>query len=253
MAGLGVGEWVFVGLVPLCLLVEQLAPRVAQPVLSVDNGRRLVYLALRAVLGAVAAFVIVEAAKRPPAWGLDAAGVPLVAQGALALVLVDLKQYWIHRADHRFAWLWRFHKVHHSATYLNWLATSQTHLLAVFVFQLGSSVLLVWLLGLAPAAYLVGAVVPSMVFGALLAHLNVDFPRGPLPWWARVVNSPNVHGVHHLRRIRAANFGEVFVLWDTLFGTFEAPTEAPREFGLPDEDFPRGVVAAQLAPFRRAA
>ncbi|HVV85128.1 MAG TPA: sterol desaturase family protein [Kofleriaceae bacterium] len=251
---MGPGEWVFVGLAPLCVLAEQVAPRVAgPPLLAAVNRRRIIYLAARAVVGAIAAFALVTLTRgwRVP-WRLDAAGVPFAARCALALVLVDLKQYWVHRADHRVAWLWRFHRVHHAATPLNWLASAETHLLAVLVFQLGSSIVLVWLVGLDPAAYLIGAVVPSMVIGALFAHLNVDVPRGPLPWWARVVNTPNVHARHHARRPDPANFAEVLVLWDVLFGTFEAPAATPPELGLAGETLPDGIVAAQLSPFRRA-
>ncbi len=40
---------------------------------------------------------------------------PLAAQLALALVIVEFFQYWIHRLEHETKWLWRFHATHHSA------------------------------------------------------------------------------------------------------------------------------------------
>lgn len=255
MIHLSVSDWVFIALVPLCILAEALVPRVrGEKLLSRYNGRLVIYLALRAQLGALAAFLLVGLGRWwSPSWGLEVHGVPFLVQCAIVLLAVDLKQYWIHRADHRFHWTWRFHRVHHASPHLNWLATAQTHLLGTFVMQNSTSVLVAWLLGAQPAAYLIGAMVPSMIIGALGAHLNVDFPRAgtPLPWWAKVVSTPNIHAQHHLARMHATNFGEVFVFWDALFGTFEAPPTAPKTFGLPDEpDFPKGILAAHIAAFR---
>ena len=43
-----------------------------------------------------------------------------------ALVAYDFLDYWVHRAQHRFAFLWRFHAVHHSVEDLDSL-NSYTH------------------------------------------------------------------------------------------------------------------------------
>src|SRR5687767_2956775 len=43
-------------------------------------------------------------------------------QLALAIVLGDVAVYWFHRASHHFGVLWRFHRVHHTSTSLDWLA-----------------------------------------------------------------------------------------------------------------------------------
>ena len=43
------------------------------------------------------------------------------------LVLTDLAQYWMHRAFHGVPLLWRFHRIHHSAETMDWLAGSRLH------------------------------------------------------------------------------------------------------------------------------
>ena len=46
----------------------------------------------------------------------------------VALVLFsDILVYWGHRLQHRVGFLWRFHAVHHSAEYLDWLAAHREH------------------------------------------------------------------------------------------------------------------------------
>ena len=52
---------------------------------------------------------------------------PWVAQLALALVIAELPQYWLHRLQHEREALWRFHAVHHSAPRLYWLNAARFH------------------------------------------------------------------------------------------------------------------------------
>ena len=52
---------------------------------------------------------------------------PLAAQLALALVLGEFFEYWVHRLMHEHEWLWRLHAVHHSAPRLYWLNAGRFH------------------------------------------------------------------------------------------------------------------------------
>jgi len=159
----------------------------------------------------------------------------------LALLLAfDLAEYVLHRLLHRFGWLWRLHAVHHSDTDLDVSSTVRHH-----PFEgLGVSFALVitaGLLGAAPyelAAY--------GVFGMavqLLAHANLAIPPRISSVVGWLIVTPAFHRLHHCRdeRFYNANFGEVFTIWDRLFGTLAAPSSAapaPAEFG----------VTAYLAP-----
>jgi len=48
-------------------------------------------------------------------------------QAVEVIVLSDLLIYWGHRLQHQIPFLWRFHKVHHSAERLDWLAAHREH------------------------------------------------------------------------------------------------------------------------------
>jgi len=52
---------------------------------------------------------------------------PWWLQAVEVVVLSDLVVYWAHRLQHNNAFLWRFHKVHHSSEHLDWLAAHREH------------------------------------------------------------------------------------------------------------------------------
>lgn len=45
----------------------------------------------------------------------------------ITIFAVDLMRYWLHRAAHENATLWRLHAVHHSVEQLYWLNTARFH------------------------------------------------------------------------------------------------------------------------------
>jgi sterol desaturase/sphingolipid hydroxylase (fatty acid hydroxylase superfamily) len=63
------------------------------------------------------------------------------------------------------------------------------------------------------------------------AHANIDFPRRRLPWLATFVTSPNAHALHHTKRDDRRNFGEILLVWDRLFGTYQCPVAARDQLG----------------------
>ena len=60
-------------------------------------------------------------------------GLPFFAELFLILSAADLVQYWTHRAYHEVPLLWRFHAVHHSAQYMDWMAGSRLHMFELIV------------------------------------------------------------------------------------------------------------------------
>ena len=67
-----------------------------------------------------------------------------LAQVLPALLVADLRGYWMHRSLHEGP-LWRLHAVHHSARQLDWLAAVRNHPLAEIVSRTGVVVPLVLL------------------------------------------------------------------------------------------------------------
>ena len=101
---------------------------------------------------------------------------PFVVQFIAILFLTDFVQHWVHRAFHRVPILWRFHRIHHSADVMDWLAGSRLHLVDVAVTR-GLTYVPIYLLGFAePPLY---AYVAFVSVQATFIHANVRFGLVP--------------------------------------------------------------------------
>jgi sterol desaturase/sphingolipid hydroxylase (fatty acid hydroxylase superfamily) len=173
-----------------------------------------------------------------------AAHLPLVAQAALALVAMDVVQYWLHRAFHGRT-LWPFHAVHHSAEQLDWTTTYRIHPVNFAVYSAGAMAL-VKLIGFSPAAFLVMGPF-NLVFGAMV-HANLNWTFGPLRY---VIASPVYHRWHHVKNpaVHDRNFAPTFPVLDLMFGTFYMPKGVlPSDYGV--EGAPTSYLAQMVYPFQ---
>jgi len=206
---------------------------------TASNHLGLLLLPLLAALG-------LFAGHWPAAW-------PFWLQVLLALLVLDLGISAAHHASHRWAWLWRFHAVHHSVQRLygfNGLMKHPLHQAVETVSGIAPLLLLGIPLPVATAAAFCVAV------QLLLQHSNADYRSGPLKY---VFANAEVHRFHHVNRAGEGdvNFGLFTTLWDHLAGTFHyAPGQAPRhttEVGLQDgAGYPRNYLAQLWQPFRPA-
>lgn len=173
---------------------------------------------------------------------------PLVVQLALALVIVELPQYWLHRWQHEHDALWRFHAVHHSAPRLYWLNAARFHPVDLGLLYAVGYVPLV-LLGCPEAVIMLFALFDA-VFG-MLQHSNIDVRLGPLNW---IFSMAEPHRWHHSRTLNEANtnYGSNLMVWDLAFGTFFLPRERtpPENIGIANlPDFPTPYLAQLASPF----
>lgn len=177
---------------------------------------------------------------------------PLIAQLALALLLIEFGGYWAHRLQHEVALLWRLHAPHHSAPRLYWLTSARNHAGDVVLTGI-MTVLPLTLLGAGEAV--VGLVAALAGVHFMLQHANIDLRLGPLNV---ILSGPEVHRWHHSPRIEEANgnYGGILLVWDRLFGTWipiPADRAPPTELGLLDmPGFPMGFWGQLLSPFRRS-
>jgi sterol desaturase/sphingolipid hydroxylase (fatty acid hydroxylase superfamily) len=174
------------------------------------------------------------------------AALPFAAQVAAAIVLGDVTVYFFHRACHRYAWLWRFHAVHHSAERLDWLAAHREHPLDGFLTSFAGNVP-AFLLGFRP-----DAIAPFLVFRgvwAVLVHANVRLPLGPLKW---LLGAPQLHHWHHARNPGTThNFANLAPWIDVVFGTHHDPgPDAVYTFGadVPARSYAGHLFAPLLPP-----
>ena len=99
-------------------------------------------------------------------------------QFAVLLVLKDLLEWCVHRLLHRVAWLWQFHKLHHSIAELDWIGNIRFHWMEIVVYKsLPYFPLLV--LGIDGQVVLWLAIFSTLI--GHLNHSNLKIGWGPLP------------------------------------------------------------------------
>jgi sterol desaturase/sphingolipid hydroxylase (fatty acid hydroxylase superfamily) len=146
-----------------------------------------------------------------------------LASWTAAFVLVDLAYYWSHRLSHEINVLWAGHVVHHSSEEYNLavaLRQSSLHGLFTWVFYVPLA-----LAGIPPVMY-----VTSYALNLLYQFWIHTRAVGRMGWLTeRVMNTPSHHRVHHGRNPRYLdrNHAGVLIVWDRLFGTFQAEEEEP--------------------------
>ncbi len=200
----------------------------------------LVGAALIALHGAIAALPL--AGLREPF-----AALPAAAQVLLAILVSDCATYWFHRASHRLPLLWRFHRVHHSAERLDWVAAYREHPVDNLLTRAVENLPLM-LLGL-PLAWIAGLAAFRGLW-ALYIHSNIGWT--PPRWLGGLLGSPRLHWWHHHPVAgQHANFANLDPLMDRLFGTYRHPDADPPELGDPAQPR-RGYGAHLLAAFGRA-
>lgn len=145
---------------------------------------------------------------------------PLWAEVVVGVMLLDLLgAYFIHWTEHKVKWMWKFHLVHHSDTTVD-VTTGLRHHPGETVFRLTYTIIAVFLIG-APMGIVMLYQSISVLF-AHLTHANINMPRGLDKAISMVFVTPNMHKVHHhfTQPLTDTNYGNIFSIWDRLFGTY---------------------------------
>lgn len=244
---------IFTGL--LFIPVERLfAHRRDQPLFRVEWREDLLYYFVSSLLVQVLTFLstspVLLLVKHTHWTGLRAAiaSQPLVLQIVEIMFLTDLVQYWVHRAFHRFPFLWNFHAVHHSAKAMDWMAGARMHFIEIVALR-GTTVVPMYLLGFAP---------PALYAYILLVYVHSTFLHANFGWnfdfLGRFLATPRFHHWHHgiEREAIDVNFSIHFPLLDRLFGTYYLPKgQWPQGYGIDGHPVPAGYWRQFLYPFRR--
>ena len=162
-------------------------------------------------------------------------------QALEVVVLSDFLIYWGHRLQHRVDILWRFHKVHHTAEHLDWLAAHREHPLDS-IYTIGLINLPAFVLGF-PLETLAGFIAFRGIW-AIYIHSNVRLPLGPI---RMLIGAPELHHWHHDLDRDAGNYANISPLMDILFGTYVCPDHEPEKFGI-HEEFPKNYVEQMIHP-----
>lgn len=140
----------------------------------------------------------------------------------LLLLATDFVWYWYHRLGHEINLFWGAHIVHHHSEDFNYTVSARITTLQAVVRNLFWCVLP--FVGFHPA----------MVIAILVVHGTYSFFThtqviGKLGWLEHIFITPSHHGVHHASNPKYINknYGDIFVFWDKLFGTFQVEEEKP--------------------------
>ena len=173
---------------------------------------------------------------------------PFLLQLFLAMFVADLFQYIAHRSFHVNSLLWRFHSVHHSIKYVDWISGSRLHMVDIFVTRSFSYIPL-YVLGFSNDVFYVYVVIVAIQ--AVIAHANTRIPFGPLKY---LLVTPQYHHWHHGKdqKLYNTNYAIHFPFIDKMFGTYYLPgNDWPQEMGLKNEKFPKGYFRQFIYPFIR--
>ncbi|MEX0905970.1 MAG: sterol desaturase family protein [Balneolaceae bacterium] len=145
---------------------------------------------------------------------------PLWLKVILGVMLLDfVGAYLIHWIEHKVKWMWKFHLIHHSDTTVD-VTTGLRHHPGETVFRISFTILGVFLIGI-PIGIVMFYQSLSVLF-AHLTHANINMPRKVDTALSWIFVTPNMHKVHHhyTQPLTDTNYGNIFAIWDRLFGTY---------------------------------
>jgi sterol desaturase/sphingolipid hydroxylase (fatty acid hydroxylase superfamily) len=174
--------------------------------------------------------------------------------------------YWLdHFLCHKIAFLWEFHKVHHSATVLTPFANYRVHPVDTIVYMNILSVIVGTASGLiryfaGDEFALTSTAVSGILYGAYMAiwgHLqHSHFWLSCTGLAGRMVLSPAHHQIHHSTDPVHfdKNFGASLALWDWLFGTLHIPQRRNEHlrFGTEGDAHLKRFIPSVIYPFHYA-
>ncbi|WP_350291085.1 sterol desaturase family protein [uncultured Croceitalea sp.] len=179
---------------------------------------------------------------------------PLWLYVLLGLMLLDLiGAYTAHLVEHKVKPLWMVHLVHHSDHNVDTTTANRHHPLESLI-RYTFTLIGVFIVG-AP----IGIIMLYQSISVVLSqfnHANIRLPRkidNALSW---VIVSPDMHKVHHhfVLPYTDSNYGNIFSIWDRLFGTYMKLDPDKITYGVdtfPDEKENSSIMGLLKQPFHK--
>uniref|UniRef100_UPI00404B56BF sterol desaturase family protein n=1 Tax=Flavobacterium sp. TaxID=239 RepID=UPI00404B56BF len=142
------------------------------------------------------------------------------AKMIIGLLLLDfIGAYLAHWSEHRVSWLWRFHLIHHTDTWVD-TTTANRHHPGESVIRFVFTTLGVLIVG--SPMWLVFLYQSLSVIFSQFNHANFSISKKFDKILSYIIVSPNMHKVHHHYQLpyTDTNYGNIFSIWDRLLGTF---------------------------------
>ena len=172
---------------------------------------------------------------------IDLSSVPAWAQLLVFFIVLDFVQWFTHVLLHKYPFLWKFHKVHHSVKEMGFAAHLRYHWMENIFYKPLKTIGVMILGGFEPEqAFIVHFA--AIAIGHI-NHANIKITWGPLKY---LINNPVMHLYHHSyvlpKGTYGVNFGISLSLWDYIFKTNYIPEDSGTiKLGYPGDDkMPKG-------------
>jgi len=154
----------------------------------------------------------------------DMSGLGWGWQMLIFFLATDFIQWFTHVLLHRFEFLWRFHKVHHSVEEMGFAAHLRYHWMETVFYTPMKFIAVMFIGGFAPEQAFI--IYFFTIAVGHLNHANLGWSYGPLKY---VFNNPKMHIWHHAKdlpneRRFGVNFGITLSVWDYIFGKNYIPS-----------------------------
>lgn len=172
----------------------------------------------------------------------------------LGVLLLDFfGAYLAHFVEHKVKPLWMVHLVHHTDHNVD-TTTANRHHPIESVIRFAFTLLGVFLVG-TPIAIVMLYQALSLVF-AQFTHANIKLPKALDKIISYVLISPDMHKIHHHYRLpyTDSNYGNIFSIWDRLFGTYMYMEREKLVYGVdvfPDEKKNSNIKELLKQPFQQ--
>ncbi|PKV50645.1 sterol desaturase/sphingolipid hydroxylase (fatty acid hydroxylase superfamily) [Aquimarina sp. MAR_2010_214] len=183
---------------------------------------------------------------------MDISSLPMWAQLVAFFIILDFVQWFTHVLLHKYPFLWRFHKIHHSVKEMGFAAHLRYHWMENIFYKPLKTLGVMILGGFEPEqAFIVHFF--AIAIGHL-NHANIKITWGPLKY---IFNNPVMHLYHHSyvlpKGSYGVNFGISLSLWDYIFKTNYIPEDSGTiEIGFPgDEKIPNGFLKQIIYGFSK--
>lgn len=184
---------------------------------------------------------------------IDMTSWPLWLQLLVFFIVLDFVQWFTHILLHRYPFLWKYHKVHHSVKEMGFAAHLRYHWMENIFYKPLKTFGVMILGGFEPEqAYIVHFL--AIAIGHF-NHSNIKITWGPFKY---LINNPVMHLYHHSYVLPegkyGVNYGISLSIWDYLFKTNYIPEDSGTiELGFKgDENFPKGFWGQIIYGFGKA-
>ena len=179
---------------------------------------------------------------------------PLWIKVILGILLLDLVgAYLAHYVEHNVKPFWMIHLVHHSDHKVDTTTANRHHPLESLI-RFSFTLLGVFISG-AP----IGVVMlyqSLSIISTQFTHANIKLSKKLDKFISYIFVSPDMHKIHHHYRLPYTdkNYGNIFSIWDRIFGTFIYYEREKIKYGVdvfPDEDKNSNIKDLLVQPFQK--